>query len=364
MKQSFWETLAQTGKPVILYGMGTGADKILDFCALKNIKITDIFASDEYVREHSFRGFKVKRLSRIKEKYDNFCVLLSFATRIDSVINKIYELDGIYELYAPNFPVFGENIYFDYNYYLKNKQEIEQAYNLLADDESRTVYEAVINFNITGKLEYLKNIESPKESALDLLELGDNLNYIDLGAYDGDTIFGLLNHHKYIKKIFAFEPDTKNFKKLEKKAALNNILDICGLYNLGAWSGEERLCFNAQANRNSSFADGQNNKKLKEVLADSIDNILYPQVSGEILIKYDVEGAEFEALAGSRNIIKKYSPKLIVSLYHKIGDIFTLPLYIKSMNPDYRFYLRKHKYIPCWDLNLYAIAGNQPAGDK
>jgi hypothetical protein len=89
---------------------------------------------------------------------------------------------------------------------------------------------------------------------------------------------------------------------------------------------------------------------------NSVDNILYPtiSVSDEILIKYDVEGAEYEALAGTRRIIQKYSPKLIVSLYHKTGDIFRLPLYIHSMNPRYKFYMRKHKYIPCWDLNLYA----------
>ena len=90
IKQSFWETLAQEDKPIILYGMGSGADKILDFCAVKNIKIADMFASDEYVREHSFRGFKVKSLAQIKNIYgNNFCIVLCFATRIDSVIKKI-----------------------------------------------------------------------------------------------------------------------------------------------------------------------------------------------------------------------------------------------------------------------------------
>ena len=365
IKQSFWETLAQEDKPIILYGMGSGADKILDFCAVKNIKIADMFASDEYVREHSFRGFKVKSLSQIKEIYkNNFCVLLSFATRIDSVIKKIYDLDANHEFYVPNFPVFGENNYFDYNYYLENQEKIAQAYNLLADEESKKVYERAINFNITGKLEYLKKIESAKESALDLLELSDNLNYIDLGAYDGDTIFELLKYNKNIKNIYAFEPDIKNFKKLEKNICENNLLNICELYNIGAWSREDILYFNAQASRNSSFNVPQNQKNIKEVRVNNIDNILNSQLDGEILIKYDVEGAEFEALEGSQEIIKKYSPKLIVSLYHKINDIFKLPIYIKSINSDYKFYLRKHKYVPCWDLNLYAIAENQLTSDK
>jgi FkbM family methyltransferase len=341
--------------------MGNGADKILDFCAGKNIKIADIFASDEFVREHSFRGFKVKSLVEIKEIYgNNFCILLSFAARVDSVIKKIYDLDDKHELYVPNFPVFGDNIYFDYDYYLKNQKEIKQTYDLLADDESKSVYENAINFNLTGKLEYLKRMESDTKSALDLLELGENLSYIDLGAYDGDTIFELLNYHKNIKNIFAFEPDIKNFSKLKKNISEYNILNICKLYNLGAWSREDILYFNARSNRNSSFNAPHNKSKknLKEVRVNSVDNILSAQIAGEILIKYDVEGAEFEALAGSCGIIKKYSPKLIVSLYHRIDDIFKLPVYIKSLNPDYKFYLRKHKYIPCWDLNLYAVAGN------
>jgi hypothetical protein len=226
IKQSFWEILAKAkeDKPIILYGMGNGADKILNFCAGKNIKITDIFASDEFVREHFFRGFKVKSLTQIKEIYGNhFCILLSFASRADSVINKIYDLNDRHELYIPNFPVFGENNYFDYDYYVKNQKDIEQVYQLLADEESKKNLENAVNFFITGKLEYLALMESPKKSALDLLELDDceDLSYIDLGAYDGDTIFEMLDYYnnkntKSIKKIYAFEPDKKNFAKLKK----------------------------------------------------------------------------------------------------------------------------------------------------
>ena len=73
-------------------------------------------------------------------------------------------------------------------------------------------------------------------------------------------------------------------------------------------------------------------------------------------IKYDVEGSEKEALEGSRKTIETYAPKLLVSLYHRSEDIFTLPLMIQKMNPAYRFYVRKLRYVPAWDLNLYALA--------
>ena len=69
----------------------------------------------------------------------------------------------------------------------------------------------------------------------------------------------------------------------------------------------------------------------------------------------DVEGAEYETLSGMRNTIAKYKPKLAVSAYHRVGDIFTLPLYISQLNPDYKIYIRHHKYLPSWETNIYAV---------
>ena len=36
-------------------------------------------------------------------------------------------------------------------------------------------------------------------------------------------------------------------------------------------------------------------------------------------------------------------------------DFFSLILRLHEIDPDYRIYLRKHPYIPCWDLNIYAV---------
>ena len=62
---SVWERLLQTRKPIALYGMGNGADKIVDWCAANSVKIAGIFASDEFVRGQSFRGFTVERYADI-----------------------------------------------------------------------------------------------------------------------------------------------------------------------------------------------------------------------------------------------------------------------------------------------------------
>jgi len=360
-KTSVWEYLfnLQNRKPIVLYGMGNGADKILNLCAEKNIKITDIFASDEFVRGHSFRGYEVKKLSEIKTLYKDFCIMTAFATRENSMIEKIQKLCEDYELYSPNFPLFGEE-YPDYGFFRENIADAENAYNLLSDDISKENYINIINFMISGRLGYLKNIESAKHDALDLLDLRDNLHYVDVGAYNGDTVFELSDYlyskNINIKKITAFEPDKKNFAKLEKNLKERNLSDKYEIYNLGAWSEEKILYFDSKSGRNANFDDNAvNSKKSVEVCVNRLDNVLHIAQNSEVLIKYDVEGAEYEALTGAKDIIKKYSPKLIVSLYHRNKDIFKLPLLINDINPNYKFYIRKHKYIPCWDLNLYAV---------
>jgi peptidoglycan/xylan/chitin deacetylase (PgdA/CDA1 family) len=52
--------------------MGNGADKILDVLDAHGITVSDFFASDGFVRGHSFHGKRVLSFSEIKEKYEKY----------------------------------------------------------------------------------------------------------------------------------------------------------------------------------------------------------------------------------------------------------------------------------------------------
>ena len=67
LEQPVWTRLQAETRPVVLYGMGDGADKILDRFAQLGIAAAGVFASDEFVRGHSFRGFRVQKLSEVVE---------------------------------------------------------------------------------------------------------------------------------------------------------------------------------------------------------------------------------------------------------------------------------------------------------
>ena len=73
-----WQYLAACQKPLVMYGMGNGADKIL--CALyeKGLEIADFFASDDFVRGQKFHDKTVLRLIRSSKNI----VILSLFSRL------------------------------------------------------------------------------------------------------------------------------------------------------------------------------------------------------------------------------------------------------------------------------------------
>ncbi len=346
-----WDHLKSTEKHIVMYGMGNGADKILAVCAEYGIEISDFFASDGFVRGHSFHGKRVLSFSEAKEKYGahNMIVLLSFASSLPDVIANIKRIAAECELYAPDVPVCADTL-FTLDFARKNAALIQRAYDILADDSSKRIFQNVLYYKLSGDIKYLFSAESDKaEVYTDLLCAQSIRRYADLGAYNGDTIRELLEYAPELSKVVAFEPDRRSFRKLCEYCETVSTPNIKQI-NAAAWSKRATLTFGDEGNRNSGlFARG----KSVEVEALSLDEVLGGE--GVDYIKYDVEGCECEALEGSRETIAAHHPRLLVSAYHRSEDIFSLPLMIHSLFPDYKLYMRRYAYIPAWDLNLICV---------
>ncbi|MGN0613192.1 MAG: FkbM family methyltransferase, partial [Porcipelethomonas sp.] len=314
------------------------------------IKTKGIFASDDFVRGHYFEGFKVLKLSEVEEIEDEFAVVLAFAAGYEELVNRIKDISKKHTLYVPDVPVIGTGL-FTYDYCVEHADELEQVYNMLADDLSKEVFASIINFKISGDIKHLENITSTKaEIYKDIIKPNLNEHYVDLGAYNGDTIKELLEltKNKYVR-IYAVEPDRKNFRKLTKY--IDNKEHIYA-YNNAAWCVDTQLPFSSKAGRQSSLAT----QGTKFIESRSVDSILEGREA--TLIKMDVEGAEREALWGNCQTISRYSPRLMVALYHRNEDIFELPLLVNKLNPKYKLYIRHQLYIPAWETNLYAVTDN------
>ena len=355
IKTDLWHYLAECNRPIVMYGMGNGADKIIAVCDKYGIEISDFFASDGFVRGHSFHGKTVISYSAMKEKYagQNPIVLLSFASSLPDVMALFKKVGDECELYAPDVPVFGETL-FTIEFYEENRSRFEAVYNSLADEESKRIYENVISYKLSGDIKYLWDSESDKAQVYEeILDCQKIKSYLDLGAYNGDTIREMLLYNPNLQKAVALEPDARNFRKLTEYAQNMESCEIKCI-NAGAWCENTTLLFDASGNRNAGIVSkGNIVSKIKEVNVVSVDSVL--EGASIDYIKYDVEGSEKEALLGSAQTIKVHSPKLLVSLYHRSEDLFALPELIKELNPDYSLYLRRFPYIPAWDLNLYAI---------
>ena len=65
---SVWEKLKNSDEPIIMYGTGNGADKVMDKLTELGISLSGITASSTFVRNRTFRGFQVMPLSYFEEK--------------------------------------------------------------------------------------------------------------------------------------------------------------------------------------------------------------------------------------------------------------------------------------------------------
>ena len=192
--QSVWERLKTCGKPVVLYGMGDGADKVLAAFEKYGIEASGVMASDDFVRGQSFHGFRVKKLSELEQEFGDFVIALCFASQLPDVMAHIKEVAQKHRTLVPSVPVFGD-ILFDRGFIEKYREGIEAAYDTLEDDLSRRVYENVIKFYLTGEIGLLDEITTDKDEAFgNILRLGNNELYVDLGAYNGDTIDEFLSY--------------------------------------------------------------------------------------------------------------------------------------------------------------------------
>ena len=158
--------------------------------------------------------------------------------------------------------------------------------------------------------------------------------------------------------MFALEPDKKTFKKLCRYSEAES--EICVLpINAAAWSEDSDGIFFGSGNRNSTAVATASFEHSKDVVRlIQIDSLTDEKID---YIKYDVEGAEREALIGSRQVIERDKPCLLVSLYHRSRDIFELINGLNESYPDYRLHLCRLKCLPAWEINLIAVI-NSPKG--
>lgn len=234
----------------------------------------------------------------------------------------------------------------------KNVQRVNSIVSLFADDKSRDVYQACIDYRVKRQ-QIPSELFSEHDQYFvdDIFQLSDNEIFVDGGAYTGDTIQQFLDtakkQKKKIEKIVAFEPDSTNYEKLSNYyGKRSNII----LHKAGLSKTTGKLFFKSEGVNARIVNSEEEATCCIDVI--SIDDCL--ECSDVTYLKMDIEGAEWDALHGAQNTIKRNKPKLAICIYHSDDDMIRLIKYIHELVPEYRLYVRHHSRSNL-ETVLYAI---------
>lgn len=142
------------------------------------------------------------------------------------------------------------------------------------------------------------------------------------------------------KLVVAIEPGPENIECLRRNFKTEIEAGRVIVYPKGIWDKEEILTL--RIDPNNSAADSvvlktEGQTKTVQVPLTTIDKMAEELKLERIdYIKFDIEGAEPNALLGGSASIAKYKPRLSVSAYHAADHAALIPEIIKKIRGDYK----------------------------
>jgi FkbM family methyltransferase len=234
-----------------------------------------------------------------------------------------------------------------------NRPEIETAYSLLGDGESRAVFEGKLAYYLSRDKERIDGIRSVNTIYFDrsVYRLGPEEVVVDGGAYVGDTLSSFLDESSgQFDSYHAFEPDPVSFDRLAMEAAREPARVTAVQAGLARQTSRARLLSTHGADARLLHGDEAGGDEVPVVGLDEYFEDRRPPT----LIKMDIEGAEADALRGAERLITAGRPKLAISAYHYPMDLWRIPLLLDRLMPGSRLFLR-HYTREVDDTVCYAI---------
>lgn len=360
--QKSLEEIKHGGKPrkrhvlagkIYIFGAGFNGQWLYKVLHEKNL--TPVGFLDENCHISSIENIPVYPLKIISEEKDCIIIVSFFISDIErreKIIQKLMQYGVDENKIFFSFELFMEE-YFNKELISANKSKVIQAGHLLNDEESIDTYCSFFEAIYMNDWHLFRLPCKEKQYIPTQIIKSNTLNrVVDCGAFIGDTLESLLEYDTFDSYI-GFEPDFNNFNLLCKK--IKNIKGRgefiafpCGTHSSNSLHG-----FVSSTSANSSPGGSISNQGDTVATFVALDSVIHDW--HPTYIKMDVEGSEKESILGAQNIIKKYHPDLAICTYHQTCDIWEIPLLIKSIYPNYKFYLRTY-YLYAREMVLYAIS--------
>lgn len=149
---------------------------------------------------------------------------------------------------------------------------------------------------------------------------------VDCGAAEG--LFSFVGERK-ASRVFAFEPLPKFVTALNKNFEHSSKVVF---YPFALGHKEQR----ARLTNNEIFSTISSKGPI-EIEIKTLDSTLLSLSEPVTFIKADVEGFEFQVLLGAEGLIKRYRPKIALTVYHRQNNICQIKDFLTQLQPDYRF---------------------------
>jgi len=184
----------------------------------------------------------------------------------------------------------------------------------------------------------LEQYSYKKQGQLISARLGDTV--IDGGGCWGDTALFFATKVGSEGKVFSFEFVPENLTILEQNLTYNPSLSArVTIVRQPLWQTSNEIVhfrFDGPSTRQTT-ENGSNTKPLQTTSID--DLVMAKNLTRVDFIKLDIEGAELPALKGAEKTMRRFKPQLAVAVYHHDDDLFTIPEYLSALDLGYEFYL-------------------------
>lgn len=188
----------------------------------------------------------------------------------------------------------------------------------------------------------LKQYEYKNGNCVIKAENGDIV--IDAGGCWGDTALYFAYNVGNNGMVYSIEFIPSNLKVMRRNMDLNPLLNKkIEIIEHALWSKSDRNLYCHDNGPGSKVSNDKISEYDFKTTTLSIDDLInkykVPRVD---FIKMDIEGAEVNALKGATETIKKFKPRLAISVYHRLSDFFDVPNFISSLNLNYKFCLNHY----------------------
>ena len=343
-------------KPVVLYGAGRGVMWYIKLLRNYNIDISCIIdrnASSDMLK--TIEGIPIVSLGIAVKDYNDAYVIISAPAYRDEIKQIIIDKTDNWQtvIFDPTLEVLQRvNHKTRVDYYKKNIGRICNIFNCLEDEFSKKTYEAVLSGAISSDCDMYREIGGGSQYFPDIVmgALHQDEVFCDVGCFVGDSIQDFVDATKNVyKKIIAFEPIPANLD-IAKKTFSDSRIEF---YPFGVGEKKEIRFFELKDDIDEgAVLDEKERANNESVEIVKLDDVISEPVS---YIKMDIEGMELAALKGGEDTIRKYRPKLAISIYHRLQDFLELPEFIISLGLDYKLFIRHYWEDNGTDTVLFAL---------